>query len=81
MRELTPVPAEQFKRFVEYIQCEARGRKGNTLVYWRGDLHQPITFVETGMVPVLHIRTMLRILGMTQEKYLAMMDTIVPPEC
>ena len=79
MRELTPVPPEQFKRFVEYIQCEARGRKGDTLIYWRGDLRQPITCIETGMVPVLHIRTVLRILGMTQEQYLAIMDAIAPP--
>ena len=78
MRELAPVPADQFKKFVEYILCEARGRKGETLVYWRDDLRQPITFLETGMVPVTHIRAVLRILGMTQDKFLAIMDIIAP---
>ena len=78
MRELQPIPAEHFQRLLEYILCEARGRKGETLVYWRGDLKQPITFLETGMVPVTHIRVCLRILGMTQEKFVAIMDTLCP---
>ena len=78
MRELHPLPAEHFRRFVEYVLCEARGCKGHTLIYWREDLRQPITFLDTGMVPVTHIRTCLRILGITQEKFLAIMDALRP---
>ena len=78
-RDLTPVPAERFRQFVEYILCEARGRSGKNLVYWRGDLRQPIAFLETGMVPMKHITNCLSILGMTKAQYFVIMDRFYPP--
>lgn len=75
---LEPISAEQFKRFIEHIQCEARGSRGPLLVYWRGDLRQPLTFKETGLVPVTHIHACLRILGMTVKQYLTILDHLFP---
>ncbi|MBI4354974.1 MAG: hypothetical protein HY597_00805 [Candidatus Omnitrophica bacterium] len=75
---LEPIPAKQFKKFIEYILCEARASRGPLLVYWRGDLRQPVTFKADGLVPVTHIQTCLRILGMTIQQYLSILDHLFP---
>ena len=65
---------------MRHILCEERGMRGNLKVYWRDDRKQPITFNATGNVPVEHIKIQLKILGMTVQQYLAILDNLFPSD-
>ena len=51
---------------------------GPLKVYWRGDRKQPITFLPSGNVPVAHINMQLKILGITVQQYLSILDHLFP---
>lgn len=78
MHTLEPIPAEKFQKFLEHLFCEARGNRYGRAIYWRFDLTRPISFQAEGLVPITQIRICLRILGITVEKYLSMLDDLFP---
>lgn len=80
MHVLEPIPAEKFKRFLQYVLCEARGSRYGRAIYHRPDLSRPISFQEEGLVPVTQIRIRFRTLGITVEKYLSILDTLFPTD-
>ena len=76
--KLEPIPAEKFKKFVEFVLCEARGSVEGRACYWRFDLKKPIQFREEGLVPVIEIQISLRTLSITVQKYLDTLDSLFP---
>lgn len=78
MHSLEPLSAKKFKKFLEHCLCEARGSRYGRAIYWRFDLSRPISFQEEGLVPVTQIKICLRILGVTVEKYLSILDDLFP---
>lgn len=78
MHRLEPILAEQFKKFIERVLCEARGTRYGRVVYWRFDLKRPIQFQDQGTVPVTEILSCLRTLSITVEKYLSTLDDLFP---
>ena len=80
MHSLEPISHEKFEEFLEYIKCEERGTSGNLKVYWRDDRKQPITFLPEGEVPIPHIKIQLKILGMTIQQYLSILDNLFPED-
>lgn len=78
MHRLEPIPAEQSKKFIERVLCEARGTRYGRAVYWCFDLKRPIQFQDQGTVPVTEILSCLRTLSITVEKYLSTLDDLFP---
>lgn len=63
-------------KLMEKVLCEQRGSEGGRVKYWRFDLVRPISFKEMGIVPVIQQRQIIRILGITVEKYLSLLETL-----
>lgn len=78
MHRLEPLPAEKFKKFLELVLCEARGTRYGRAIYWRYDLKWPLQFRDEGLVPITEIRSCLRTLSMSVEKYLSILDSAFP---
>lgn len=76
MSPLEPVPAEKLMKLMEKVLCEQRGSQEGRVKYWRFDFNRPISFQETGMVPVIQQQQIIRILNITVEKYLLLLETV-----
>ena len=76
MTSLQPIPAQKLEKLMEKLLCESRGTREGRAVYWRFDLVRPISFKESGMVPVIQQKQIIRILNITVEKYLSLLQSV-----
>ena len=77
MPELRPVDYKDFEKFLFYIGCKFKRQKGSHRIYNRSDLIRPIVVPAVKDVSVLVIRSNLKTLQITVEKYLDILGKIL----
>lgn len=76
MPHLTPINSWKFHKFLEYVGCEFKRKKGSHLIYHRSDLSRPIVVPERKELPTFVILNNLRLLNISKEKYLLILEKI-----
>lgn len=76
MSRITPIPWRKFEKFVLYVGCKFDRQRGDHLIYIRSDLKRPVVFPEDDQIPVFIIRNNLRILKISSEEYLEIMNRV-----
>ena len=59
-----------------YVGCCYERKKGDHRIYSRSDLKRPVVFPEDKEIPVFIVRNNLRVLGISHEEYLAILEKI-----
>lgn len=76
MAHLTPIHWKKFEKFLFFIGCSFDREKGDHRIYWRENLKRPVVIPREEELPVFIIRNNLRILGVSPEEYLDILDRI-----
>jgi len=76
MARLVAVNWKKFEKFLLYIGCRFTREKGDYRVYWRNGLKRPVVVPRDGDLPVFIIRNNLRILGISPEEYIEILERI-----
>ncbi len=74
MPQVRPIKRRKYEKFLKLVGCELQRTKGDHLIYSRPGLKRPVVITSDSEVPVFHIRTNLRTLGMTVEEYLNIIE-------
>ena len=76
MGSLHPVKRKVFEKFLRYIGCTHTRTKGDHLIYTREDLKRPVVITKDKEIPVFHIRTNLRTLGIDKDEFLEILRSM-----
>jgi predicted RNA binding protein YcfA (HicA-like mRNA interferase family) len=76
MPRLTPVSWKQFDKFLTFVGCEFKRARGDHRIYWRNGLDRPIVIPRDTELPIFIIRNNLRVLGLSVDEYLKIMERI-----
>lgn len=76
MAHLTPIPWRKFEKFLLAVGCEFRRQVGDHRIYSRADLKRPIVLVTVKDLPIFIIRNNLRVLSISPEEYLDILDRL-----
>ena len=76
MPRITPISWKKFEKFLLFVGCVFERARGDHRVYARADLKRPVVIPRDGALPVFIIRNNLRILGISHEAYLAILEKI-----
>ncbi len=76
MPSLRAIHHTKFIKFLLYVGCELVRKKGSHFIYHRTDLIRPVVIPAKGDLPVFIILNNLRILNITREKYLEIIDRV-----
>lgn len=76
MSRLTPVHYKKFEKFLLHIGCKFVRQRGDHRIYIRENLKRPIVIPADKDIPVFIIRNNLRILGISVEEYLKILNEI-----
>ncbi len=74
MPKITATSWKKFEKFVLYVGCTFERQKGDHLVYNRNDLLRPVVFPKDNSIPVFIIRNNLRVLGISHDEYLNILE-------
>ena len=74
MPHLAPVHWKKFDRFLQSVGCTLEREHGDHRIYWRSGLTRPIVVQRVRALPVFIIRNNLRLLGISVETYLSMIE-------
>ena len=76
MPGIRPISWKKFDSFLVFIGCDCVREKGDHRIYTRKDLKRPVVLPRDMQLPVFVIRNNLRILGITPEEYLRILEKI-----
>ncbi|MEK6732031.1 MAG: type II toxin-antitoxin system HicA family toxin [Candidatus Omnitrophota bacterium] len=76
MSRLTPIDYKKFERFLKAVGCEFIRQKGDHRIYRRADLKRPVIIPAIKDIPIFVILNNLRILGMSREEYLSILENL-----
>lgn len=76
MPQLVPLSRKKFERFLEYIGCNLKRKKGDHFIYDRLGLDRPVVITADKEVPVFIIRNNLRTLNISPDEYLEILKKI-----
>jgi len=76
MPHLAPIHYATFHKFLQYVGCEFQRKKGSHLIYKRFDLLRPIVIPERKSIPVFIIKNNLKLLNISNEKYLQILEKL-----
>lgn len=76
MPHLAPVNWRRFEKFLLYIGCTFEREKGDHRIYWRQGLNRPVVIPRDTQLPIFIIRNNLRVLGVTVEEYLEILERL-----
>ena len=62
--------------FLFYVGCHYERKKGDHRIYGRSDLKRPIVFPEDKEIPVFIIRNNLRVLGISHNEFLNILEKL-----
>lgn len=75
MPKLSPISADRFIKFLEYVGCSSMSQKGSHKKFSRGDLNRPIIVpIHAIDLPIFVIKNALRTLKMSNEQYLQILE-------
>ena len=70
MPGIRPIHWKTFDKFLEFVGCQLKRKKGDHRIYWRQDLKRPIVIPAEKELPIFIIRNNLRVLNISVEEYL-----------
>ena len=76
MGELQLITNSEFRKFLEHIGCEYKRQRGDHIVYTKKGINRPIIFRVKGDIPILHLKTNLKTLGLTAKQFLEILNKI-----
>jgi len=76
LSRLTPIDYKKFEKFLKYIGCEFVRQKGDHRVYTKANLKRPIIIPAIKDIPIFIIQNNLKILGISKEEYLSMLEQL-----
>jgi predicted RNA binding protein YcfA (HicA-like mRNA interferase family) len=76
MAHVAPISWKKFDKFLRYVGCEFKREKGDHRVYNRDGLLRPIIVPQDSQIPVFIIRNNLRVLNISTEEYLEILQRI-----
>lgn len=77
MPKISLVSWKKFEKVILFVGCKFSRQKGDHLIYVRNDLIRPVVFSKDTSIPVFVIRNNLRILNISHEEYLNILDQII----
>lgn len=76
MPKLIPISWKKFEKFLLFVGCKFTRQRGDHRIYSRKGLSRPIVIPECKILPVFIIRNNLRVLNMSVEEYLEILENI-----
>ncbi len=76
MPQLTPAKRKNFEKFLKFVGCKLKRKKGDHFIYDRVGLDRPIVITADKDVPVFIIRNNLRTLKMSPEEYVEILKNL-----
>jgi len=76
MPRIIPISWKEFEKFLFFVGCELIREKGDHRIYARDGLSRPVVVLRETALPVFIIRNNLRVLGISPEEYLAILEKI-----
>jgi len=76
MARITPIHWRKFERFLLKVGCELKREKGDHRIYWRKGVPRPVVIPKDSRLPVFIIRNNLRILGISHQEYLKVIEKL-----
>lgn len=76
MPKLEVVKRKDFERFLSYIGCIKKRQKGSHIIYTKAGLNRPIVIVTDRELSFRVVRSCLRTLNLTVEKFIEIMEKI-----
>jgi len=74
MSHFSPIHYKKFDKFLKYAGCKFVRQKGDHRIYRRADLKRPIVVPADKDIPIFIIRNNLRLLGISTEEYLKILE-------
>ncbi len=76
MPGLKPLPWKEFEKFLTYTGCIFVREKGDHRIWARAGLKRPVVVPKTKAIPIFVLRNNLRLLGVSVEDYLIIMEKV-----
>ena len=76
MPKITPLHWKKFDKFLLFVGCQFQREKGDHRIYWREGISRPIVIPRDTSLPTFIIRNNLRVLGISHEEYLEILQRI-----
>ena len=76
MPSLRPIHYAKFQKFLAYVGCQLVRTKGSHFIYHREGLNRPVVIPAKGELPVFVILNNLKLLNISKEKYLEIMESL-----
>jgi len=76
MPKISPITWKKFEKVILFVGCKFSRQKGDHLVYVRSDLNRPVVFPKDNSIPVFVVRNNLRILNISHNEYLSILEQI-----
>lgn len=76
MPRIIPIHWKKFEKFLFKVNCKFERERGDHLVYSRNGLKRPIVIVKDRAIPVFIIRNNLRVLRISHERYLEILEDL-----
>jgi predicted RNA binding protein YcfA (HicA-like mRNA interferase family) len=73
---LTPIDYRRFDKFLRYVGCEFVRQKGDHRIYRKANLKRPLVIPAIKDIPVFVILNNLRVLGISKEEYLSILNNL-----
>lgn len=76
MTRLHTIHYRKFEKFLKHVGCVCKGVQGDHIKYARSDLPRSIIFPKEHDIPVFIIQNNLRVLGISREIYLNIIEKL-----
>ena len=76
MAGIVPIPHKQLEKVALAAGCRFVRQRGDHRVYWRNDLKRPVIIPTYKAVPVFIIKNNLRLLNLSTEEYLRILQAL-----
>ena len=76
LSRLNPIDYKRFEKFLFYVGCEFVRQKGDHRIYQKTNLKCPVVVPAIKDIPVFIILNNLRILGISKEEYISLLENI-----
>jgi len=76
MPHITTISWKKFEKFLFFVGCKLVREKGDHRIYTRDGLLRPVVVPRETALPIFIIRNNLRVLGISPEEYLVILEKI-----
>lgn len=76
MPRITPISWKKFEKFLFFVGCEFLSEKGDHRIYSRIGLARPVVIPRERQLPVFVIMNNLRVLQISHQEYLDILERI-----